>query len=42
MAKKQKKVEDIPKPKEDIKRETGSFKNALADFVKKTEKNPKK
>jgi hypothetical protein len=41
MAKKQKKEEDIPRPKEDVKRETGSFKNAFADFIKKTSSKPK-
>ena len=43
MAKKQKKEEDIPRPKEDIKRDkdSGSFKKGLADFVKITSKNTK-
>lgn len=44
MAKKQKKEEDIPRPKEDIRIEKGetTFKSALSDLVKKTTKKPDK
>lgn len=43
MAKKQKKEEDIPRPKEDvIMPKDKSFKTALSDFVKKTTKKPQK
>lgn len=44
MAKEQKNKGDIPRPKEDVirEKENGSFKKGLADFVKKTEKRPKK
>ena len=39
MAKKQKKEEDIPRPKEDVVMpKDKSFKNTLSNFVKKTKK----